>query len=84
MGIRIEKPDDVGDAWDRALSADRPVLFEARTDPAISLLPPHITFEQAKAFATALRKGDPEEVPVIVEQAKQLAAQLFPKRGERS
>ena len=84
MGIRVEKPEDVGDAWDRALSADRPVVYEARTDPAISLLPPHITFEQAKAFATALRKGDPEEVPVIVEQAKQLAAQLFPKRSERS
>ena len=84
MGIRIDKPEDVADAWDRALSADRPVVFEARTDPAISLLPPHITFDQAKAFATALRKGDPEEVPVIVEQAKQLAAQLFPKRGERS
>jgi pyruvate dehydrogenase (quinone) len=84
MGIRVERPEDVADAWDRALAADRPVVFEARTDPAISLLPPHITFAQAKAFATALRKGDPEEVPVIVEQAKQLAAQLFPKRGERS
>jgi len=79
LGIRVERPEDVGSAWDRALSADCPVVYEALTDPAISLLPPHITFEQAKAFATSLRRGDPEEVPVIVEQVKQLAAGLFPK-----
>ena len=82
MGISIDRPDDVGDAWDRALSSDRPVVFEATTDPAISLLPPHISFQQAKELAIALRRGDPEEVPVIVEQAKQLAAGLFPKRGD--
>ena len=81
MGISIDRPDQVGDAWQRALSSDRPVLFEAKTDPAISLLPPHISFEQAKELAIALRKGDPEEVPVIVEQAKQLAAGLLPKFG---
>ena len=81
IGIRADKPDALGAAWERALSSDRPVVFEAITDPAISLLPPHITFEQAKSFAQSLRKGDPEEIPVIVEQMKQLAAGLLPKRG---
>jgi pyruvate dehydrogenase (quinone) len=80
-GIRVDKPQAIGDAWDIALSADCPVVFEAMTDPAISLLPPHISFDQAKSFATALSKGDPEEVPVIVDQLKQIAAGIFPKRS---
>jgi pyruvate dehydrogenase (quinone) len=81
MGICIDNQDEIGDAWDRALSADRPVVFEAHTDPAISLLPPQITFEMAKEMAITMWKGDPEEVPVIIETAKQMAAGLFPKRG---
>jgi pyruvate dehydrogenase (quinone) len=83
VGISIDRKDDVGDAWDRAFSADRPVVFEAHTDPAISLLPPQITFDMAKEMAITMWKGDPEEVPVIIETAKQMAAGLFPKRGER-
>ena len=81
MGICIDNQDQIGDAWDRALSSDRPVIFEAHTDPAISLLPPQITFEMAKEMAITMWKGDPEEVPVIIETAKQMAAGLFPKRG---
>ncbi|HTX03530.1 MAG TPA: thiamine pyrophosphate-requiring protein [Candidatus Acidoferrales bacterium] len=80
LGIRVDQQRSIGDAWERALAADRPVLLEALTDPAISLLPPHITFEQAKSLASALRKGDPEEVPVIVDQIKQLAAGLLPPK----
>jgi len=58
-GIRIDAPDQVADAWDAALSADRPVVLEAVTDPEVPPLPPHITLEQARALASALRKGDP-------------------------
>src|SRR5919108_1239197 len=47
-GIRVDHPDAVGDAWDEALAADRPVVYEAITDPEVPPLPPHITFEQAK------------------------------------
>ncbi len=81
MGISIDSESQAGDAWDRALSADRPVIFEAHTDPAISLLPPHITFDMAKEMAITMWKGDPEEVPVIIETAKQMMAGLLPKRG---
>ncbi len=44
-------PDDVGPAWEEALSADRPVVLDARTDPNVPPLPPHISFEQAKGDA---------------------------------
>ena len=64
-GIRVEKPEDVGPAWDRALDADRPVVYEAVTDPEVPTLPPHITFEQAKKFTESMLKGDPETPSMI-------------------
>ena len=50
-GIRVDKPEDVGAAWDAALSADRPVLFEAYVSRDITTIPPHISFEEAKNYA---------------------------------
>ena len=58
-GIRVDSPDQVGPAWDEALAADRPVVFEAVTDPEVPPLPPHITLEQAKALTSALLAGRP-------------------------
>ena len=49
-GIRVDTPERVGPAWDDALAADRPVVYEAITDPEVPPLPPHITIEQAKAL----------------------------------
>jgi pyruvate dehydrogenase (quinone) len=51
-GIRVEKPEEVGPAWDAALSADRPVVLEAYTDPNVPPLPPHITLKQAAAYSS--------------------------------
>src|SRR5207248_633810 len=34
-GIKVDRPEQVGPAWDRALSADLPVLLEFVTDPQI-------------------------------------------------
>jgi pyruvate dehydrogenase (quinone) len=39
-GIRVEDPAKLGEAWDYALSADRPAVIEVLTDPNIPLLPP--------------------------------------------
>ena len=38
---------------------DRPAVLEVVTDPEVPPLPPHITLEQAKAFASSVLKGDP-------------------------
>ncbi len=57
-GIRVETPDRVADAWDEALSSDRPVVYEAITDPEVPPLPPHIKLDQAKKMAKALARGD--------------------------
>lgn len=65
MGLRVERPEDVGPTWDEALSSNRPVVVEARVDPEVPPLPPHITVEQAKKFAATLWKGDPEQAHLI-------------------
>ena len=59
-GIRVDSPEQVGPAWDEALAADRPVVFEAVTDPEVPPLPPHITIEQAKALTSALLSRRPQ------------------------
>jgi pyruvate dehydrogenase (quinone) len=68
-GVRVDSPDQVRDAWQRAMSADRPFVFEAITDPEVPPLPPHIRFEQAKGLASALR-GDPARLRIIRESLK--------------
>jgi pyruvate dehydrogenase (quinone) len=69
-GIRVESPDDIGPAWDEALSSDRPVVFEAITDPEVPPLPPHIRFEQAQKMAGALAAGDPHSGRIVKQAVK--------------
>ncbi len=78
-GIRVEDPREVGPAWDEALAADRPVVLEARTDPNIASLPPHITLEQAKDFASAVLKGDPDAGAFIRRSWAEMLDSLFPR-----
>src|SRR6478752_5394053 len=69
-GIKVDRPEMLGDAWDRALGADRPVVLEAVTDPDVPTLPPHITIEQAKNFTKTLLKGDPNESGIVKQAVK--------------
>lgn len=77
-GIRIESPDDLGEAWDRALAAGRPTVLDIRTDPNVPPLPPHITFEQARKFASSMIRGDPRRWGVIRQTVKQMAGTVLP------
>jgi pyruvate dehydrogenase (quinone) len=70
-GIRVERPQDIGAAWERALAAERPTLLEMVTDPNVPPLPPHITFEQARAYLSALIKRDPDSVRMVTASAKE-------------
>jgi pyruvate dehydrogenase (quinone) len=79
-GIFVDDPDDLAGAWDEALSSDRPVVLEVRTDPNVPPLPSHITLQQAKAFASTMVKGDPEEKSMIVDTAKELLSGVLPGR----
>jgi pyruvate dehydrogenase (quinone) len=76
-GLRVDAPDDVGPAWDEALAADRPVLYEAVVDPEVPPLPPHITLKEAKMFMGALRRGDPNARALIAQSFRQKLAELI-------
>jgi pyruvate dehydrogenase (quinone) len=78
LGIHVDKPGDLGPAWDRALAADRPVLLDVRTDPSVPPIPPHATFEQAKDTAKAILGGDENARSVIVEGIKTKVQEFLP------
>src|SRR5450755_3479851 len=80
QGIAVDKPDDLGPAWDRALAADRPTLLDVRTDPSVPPIPPHATFEQAKDAAKAILKGDHDARSIIVEGVKTKVQEFLPHK----
>ena len=49
-GIFVDRPEKCRRLGGRRLSADRPVILEAYTDPNVPPLPPHITLKDAKNF----------------------------------
>lgn len=83
QGIQVEKPEDVGRAIDEALAADRPTVIDVYTDPDVPTLPPHITFEQAKNYSTALLHMDPDEGGIIKESIKSVVEGVIPGLGEK-
>ena len=75
-GIRVDSPDQVAPAWEEALAADGPVVYEAITDPEVPPLPPHIRMEQAQKLAKALAGGDPSAARVVKQSVKGKLAEL--------
>jgi pyruvate dehydrogenase (quinone) len=79
-GIKLTKAAEIEEAWRRALSADRPVIINALTDPNEAPLPPHITFEQAEGFAKSI-KADPEGgMPGAIESIREKTREFLPGR----
>ena len=66
----MERPEDVGAAWDEALAHRGPVVYEAVTDPEVPPLPLHIRLDQAQHMAQALAKGDSHRGRIIKEAVK--------------
>ncbi len=77
-GIYVDDPEQLGAAWDEALAHEGPVVLEVKTDPEVPPLPPHIKFEQAANYMSALVKGDPDERRMIIGSAKQVLAGILP------
>jgi pyruvate dehydrogenase (quinone) len=74
-GTVVTDPEKLGPAWDQALHADRPTVLEVVSDPNVPPIPAHVTGKQARAYLSALLKGDRESV---AEVAKQAWKSLFP------
>jgi pyruvate dehydrogenase (quinone) len=81
-GIRVDREEDIGRGWDEALAENRPTVLEFITDPEVPPLPPHISFEQAKSFASAILKRDPNAGEMIRQSLKQLADTWLPGKSD--
>jgi pyruvate dehydrogenase (quinone) len=78
-GIEIERPEDIGAAWDMALKAQRPFVIDAPADPNVPPLPPHINLKQAKGLFFSLLGRDVDTKDIIIESAKEMAETAFAK-----
>jgi pyruvate dehydrogenase (quinone) len=61
-GIKVDRPEQVAGAWDRALHAQGPVLLEFVVDPQVPPLPPHVKPAMLKKTLKGLAKGDEDAV----------------------
>jgi pyruvate dehydrogenase (quinone) len=77
-GIRVDKPELVGQAWDQAFAADRPVVLEAVTDPDTPPLPPHINFNMAVHYMRAVTKGDPDSWGIVRSSMRDMVESYLP------
>lgn len=77
-GRRVERPEDIGPAWDEALAADRPFVLDMISDPDVAPLPPHITMDQARSFAQAMWHED-RPAGMIAGAAKQILGRILPE-----
>jgi pyruvate dehydrogenase (quinone) len=82
-GVRVEEPGGVQDAWQRALSADRPFVVDFRTDPAVPPIPPHATWDQIEAAATAVLQGDSDRAAMVRQGVKAKIQEMLPGRRHR-
>jgi hypothetical protein len=80
-GVRVDAPDEIGDAWDEVLAADRPAVLEAITDPEVPPLPPHISFEHARNFMLAIARGDKGWRDMIEQSLKAKLKEFAPGRS---
>ncbi|MFI2507611.1 thiamine pyrophosphate-requiring protein [Streptomyces sp. NPDC018972] len=83
-GVRVEKPEQVEEAWDRALSADRPFVIDFRTDPAVPPIPPHAELDQIEAAASAVLKGDSDRASMAKQGFLAKVQEILPGTRYRS
>ncbi len=77
VGIRVERPEELAEAWDTAWTQDRPVVVDVLTDPNIPPLPPHVTWDQARSMLSSILKGDPAAGDMIRNALRGKAKEFF-------
>ncbi|HEY6189334.1 MAG TPA: thiamine pyrophosphate-dependent enzyme [Pyrinomonadaceae bacterium] len=60
LGFRVERPEEIRPALERALASRQPAVVEVVVDPFEPPMPPKVSPEQALRFASALAKGEPD------------------------
>ena len=63
-GERVEDPEALGAAWERALASERPFVLDVVVDANIPPLPPQTVEKQRAQYEEAIGKGDQEAAEV--------------------
>ncbi|MEU8579203.1 thiamine pyrophosphate-requiring protein [Streptomyces abikoensis] len=77
-GVRVEKPEEVTPAWERALAASKPFVIDFRTDPAVPPIPPHATLDQIEAATASVIKGDSDRAAMVRQGFKAKIQEMLP------
>lgn len=78
--LSVKDPEELGDAWRDALSADRPTVLDVFTDPDMPPIPPHATWEQFKAASAAVLGGDEDRTGFVKVGLKTKAQEFLPHK----
>jgi pyruvate dehydrogenase (quinone) len=76
-GFTIEDPAQCGAVLEQALNTPGPVIVQAVVDPLEPPLPPKITADQAKHFAQALARGEPNRSKIALTVAEDKVRELI-------
>ncbi|GAB3271405.1 thiamine pyrophosphate-requiring protein [Sinomonas notoginsengisoli] len=76
--ISVDNPEDLGSAWDAALTATRPTVLDVRTDPNVPPIPPHATLKEAMNMAKSVVRGDDNAWGFIKEGIKTKVQEILP------
>ena len=81
-GIKVSTSDQVEEAFAQAFSADRPVIVDALTTPDEPPMPPHVTFEQAKALMSSVAAAPRAGIAGAAEGVREMVHELMhPERS---
>jgi pyruvate dehydrogenase (quinone) len=78
--MSVKDPEELGDAWREALSADRPTVLDVFTDPDMPPIPPHATWDQFKAASAAVLSGDEDRKGFVKVGLKTKAQEFLPHK----
>jgi pyruvate dehydrogenase (quinone)/pyruvate oxidase len=76
-GFKLEDPNEARDVISRFLATPGPALLEAVVDPAEPPLPGKVKPEQAKKFAQALLRGQPEGPRIAITAFRDKLTQML-------
>ena len=81
QGIRVESPEEIGEAWQRAFDSSTPTVIDVLASADVPPIPPHIEWKQASALMSAVMTGDPDTAGIVRQASKQSLLDLLPGRG---
>ena len=80
VGITVERPEEMGPAWDRALEAEGPVVIDVHCDGDVPPIPPQAEPEQVTDTVKALLNGDPDRAGVAARGLATKIQEFLPHR----